>query len=75
MPSVTTTEPEGGDILAHARQLYSEEGARGTAEFEGSALFRSEGDRKGEAITIGLIATATKSSANTRRPSIISSEL
>src|SRR6266404_3317035 len=68
-PSVT---PAGGsplaktekasEMLAHARQIYSEEGARpALPEFEKAlALFRREGDRKGEAITTGLIGNCYK---------------
>lgn len=54
--------PKATETLAHARQLYSEEGARlALPEFEKAlTLFRSEGDRKGEAITIGLIGNCHK---------------
>lgn len=60
-PTPTQTQ-KAGDVLAHARQLYSEEGARAALpEFEQAlALFRKEGDRKGEAITIGLIGNCYK---------------
>ena len=53
---------KAGDVLARARQLYSEEGARtALPEFEkAQALFHQEGDRKGEAITIGLIGNCYK---------------
>src|SRR6266404_2277594 len=68
-PSVT---PAGGsplaktekasEMLAHARQIYSEEGARpALSELEKAlALFRKEDDRKGEAITTGLIGNCYK---------------
>jgi CHAT domain-containing protein len=53
---------KGSDVLAQARQISSEEGARAALpEFEKAlALFRSEVDRKGEAITIGLIGNCYK---------------
>jgi CHAT domain-containing protein/Tfp pilus assembly protein PilF len=68
----TTVRPTGGsplaktekasEVLAHARQIYSEEGARpALPEFEKAlTLFRKEGDRKGEAITTGLIGNCYK---------------
>lgn len=68
-PSVTATggsplakTENAGEVLAHARRLYSEEGARAALpEFEKAlALFRKEGDRKGEAITTGLIGNCYK---------------
>lgn len=67
-PSVTTVGSplakgeKAGDVLAHAKQIYSEEGARtALPEFEKAlALFRKEGDRKGEAITTGLIGNCYK---------------
>jgi CHAT domain-containing protein/Flp pilus assembly protein TadD len=68
-PSVTATggsplakTEKAGEVLAHARRLYSEEGARAALpEFEKAlALFRKEGDRNGEAITIGLIGNCYK---------------
>jgi CHAT domain-containing protein/Tfp pilus assembly protein PilF len=51
-----------GDVLAHARELYSTEGARtALPEFEKAlALFRRASDRKGEAITLGLIGNCYK---------------
>ena len=53
---------KAANVLAHARQLYNEEGARAALpEYEKAlALFRSEGDRKNEAITIGLIGNCYK---------------
>lgn len=53
---------KAGDVLAHARQLYSEEGARvALPEFEKAlALFRQQKDGKGEAITLGLIGNCYK---------------
>jgi len=68
-PSVTTagsaTLPKtqkASEAMARARQIYSEEGARAALpEFEKAlTLFRKEGDRKGEAITIGLIGNCYK---------------
>jgi CHAT domain-containing protein/Tfp pilus assembly protein PilF len=68
-PSVTPTggsplakTERASEVLAHARQIYSEEGARpALPEFEKAlALFRKEGDRKGEAITTGLIGNCYK---------------
>jgi CHAT domain-containing protein/Tfp pilus assembly protein PilF len=64
----STTIPAGAatqnasDVLAHARQLYSEEGPRiAFPEFEKAlTLFRQEKDRKGEAITLGLIGNCYK---------------
>jgi CHAT domain-containing protein/Flp pilus assembly protein TadD len=56
------TTPAAADVLAHARQLYSEEGARAALpEFEKAlALFRQQKDAKGEAITLGLIGNCYK---------------
>ncbi|MFS8085625.1 MAG: tetratricopeptide repeat protein, partial [Acidobacteriota bacterium] len=53
---------KAAEVLARARQLYSEEGARAALpEFEKAlALFRRDADRKGEAITIGLIGNCYK---------------
>jgi CHAT domain-containing protein len=49
-------------VLAHARELYSGEGPRAALpEFEKAlALFQKEGDKKGEAITLGLIGNCYK---------------
>src|SRR6266436_7273288 len=57
-----TSSPRANDALVRARELYSTEGARSALpEFEKAlALFRKEGDRKGEAITIGLIGNCYK---------------
>jgi len=45
---------KASDVLAHARQLYSEEGARvALPEFEKAlALFRQEKDERAEAVTL-----------------------
>ncbi len=53
---------KAADVLAHARQLYSEDGARvALPEFEKAlALFREQKDVKGEAITLGLIGNCYK---------------
>jgi CHAT domain-containing protein/Tfp pilus assembly protein PilF len=60
-PALAKTE-KASEVLAHARQMYSEEGARAALPgFEKAlALFRKEGDRKGEAITMGLIGNCYK---------------
>ena len=49
-------------VLAHAKKLYSEEGAKvALPEFEKALrLFREQSDRKGEAITLGLIGNCYK---------------
>jgi CHAT domain-containing protein len=61
VPASAATQ-KASDVLAHARQLYSEEGARvALPEFEKAlALFRQEKDGKGEAITLGLIGNCYK---------------
>jgi len=61
IPTAAATQ-KGSDVLAHARQLYSEEGARvAFPEFEKAlALFREQKDAKGEAITLGLIGNCYK---------------
>jgi len=50
------------DVLARARELYTTEGPKaGCPEFEKAlALFRSAGNKKGEAITLGLIGNCHK---------------
>ncbi len=68
---VSINPPTGGsapatekatDVLARGRKLYSEEGPRvALPEFEKAlALFRQQKDRKGEAITLGLIGNCHK---------------
>jgi CHAT domain-containing protein/Tfp pilus assembly protein PilF len=49
-------------VLARARQLYSEQGPRqALPEFERAlALYRNNGDQRGEAITLGLIGNCYK---------------
>lgn len=68
-PAITPTKSStsaltetASELLTRAKQIYSEEGARAAVpEFEKAlALFRKEGDRKGEAITIGLIGNCYK---------------
>jgi len=62
-PVVKGTSPENAnDILAHARELYAKEGPKiALPEFEKAlALFRNDKDRKGEAITLGLIGNCYK---------------
>src|SRR4051812_39852010 len=58
----TPTAQKAAETLGHARELYSNKGALvALPEYEKAlALFRSEGDRKGEAITIGLIGNCYK---------------
>jgi len=53
---------KAGEVLAHARRLYAEEGARvALPEFEKAlTLFRQEKDAKNEAITLGLIGNCYK---------------
>ncbi len=60
--SPLTQAPKATDVLANARKLYSEEGpSKALPEYERAlALFRQEGDRKGEAITIGLMGNVYK---------------
>ena len=60
--TTVVTTLKAADVLAHARQLYSEEGARAALpEFEKAlALFRDQKDIKGEAITLGLIGNCYK---------------
>ena len=50
------------DVLKRARQLYIEEGPKiALSEFERAlAIFRAAGDRRGEAITVGLIGNCYK---------------
>ncbi len=50
------------DVLAHARELYTTEGPKAALpEYERAlALFRKGSDRKGEAITLGLIGNCYK---------------
>ena len=57
-----TQSPKAMEVLLHARELYANEGARAALpEFEKAlVLFRKEGDRKGEAITLGLIGNCYK---------------
>ena len=67
----TTTDPKAtasvqpqkaADVLANARQVYSKEGASKALPMYERALelFRQEGNRKGEAITIGYMGNAFK---------------
>jgi CHAT domain-containing protein/Tfp pilus assembly protein PilF len=53
---------KAADVLANARTLYAQEGpTKSLPEFEKAlVLFQKEGDRKGEAITIGLIGNCYK---------------
>ena len=57
-----TLSPKAVDVLASAKKLYSREGAsKALPEYERAlALFQKEGDRKGEAVTIGLIGNCYK---------------
>ena len=58
----TPATEKASEVLARARRLYSEEGARvALPEFEKAlAVFRQQKDRKGEAITLGLIGNCYK---------------
>jgi len=60
--SAYSQTPKGADVLAAARKLYTKEGPnKALPEFEKAlALLRAEGDRKGEAITIGLLGNCYK---------------
>jgi CHAT domain-containing protein/Flp pilus assembly protein TadD len=62
LSSTSAKTQTAGDVLAHAKQIYSEEGARlALPGFEKAlAMFRQDGDKKGEAITIGLIGNCYK---------------
>ncbi len=63
IPAPTSTQTQNsGDVLAHARRLYSEEGARvALPEFEKAlALFRQQKDERAEAVTLGLIGNCYK---------------
>src|SRR6476469_8841077 len=55
-------QPSADDILANAKQLYAKEGPRiALPEFEKAmAQFRKDRNKKGEAITIGLIGNCYK---------------
>ena len=57
-----TPSPKAADVLANARKLNSQEGpSKSLPEFEKAlTLYQKEGDRKGEAITIGLIGNVYK---------------
>ncbi len=59
-PSAATQK--ASEVLAHARQLYSEQGARvALPEFEKAlALFRQGKDERAEAVTLGLIGNCYK---------------
>ena len=56
------TAPKAADVLANARELAMQEGpSKALPEYEKAlALFQKEGDRKGEAVTIGLMGNAYK---------------
>jgi CHAT domain-containing protein len=60
--AASTQTQKSVDILANARKLHSQEGpAKALPAYEKAlALFRQEGDRKNEAITIGLMGNAYK---------------
>jgi CHAT domain-containing protein/Tfp pilus assembly protein PilF len=61
VPASAATQ-EASHVLAHARQLYLEEGARvALPEFEKAlALFRQQKDERAEAVTLGLIGNCYK---------------
>jgi CHAT domain-containing protein/tetratricopeptide (TPR) repeat protein len=60
--SLQTPVEKQGDALAHARQIYTEQGARlALPEFERAlTLYQASGDRHGEAVTLGLIGNCYK---------------
>ncbi|MFN2530743.1 MAG: CHAT domain-containing protein [Pyrinomonadaceae bacterium] len=65
VPAQTPTSsknPTATEALESAKKIYSEDGpAKALPEYERAlALFQKEGDRKGEAITIGLMGNAYK---------------
>ena len=55
-------QPKGADVLEAAKKIYTEDGpSKALPEYERAlSLFQKEGDRKGEAITIGLMGNAYK---------------
>ncbi len=59
-PAQTSASPD--DLLAKARKTYAEQGAQAALpEFESAlAAFRTAGDARGEAITLGLIGNCHK---------------
>lgn len=59
-PQTVAERPD--EVLARARQLYNEEGPqKALPEFERAlGMFRAAGDRRGEAITLGLIGNCHK---------------
>src|SRR5262245_59261377 len=62
-PTDATLRPEkGADVLARARDLYNREGPKlALPEYEKAlALLQAEGDKKNEAITLGLIGNCYK---------------
>jgi CHAT domain-containing protein len=56
------SEPKATDVLEAAKKIYSEDGpSKALPEYERAlSLFQKEGDRKGEAVTIGLMGNAYK---------------
>src|SRR6476646_7018933 len=58
----SSDSPKVADVLEAAKKIYNEDGPRkALPEYEKAlALFQREGDRKGEAITIGLMGNAYK---------------
>jgi tetratricopeptide (TPR) repeat protein len=58
----STRQEKPDDVLARAKQLYAEEGPKPSLPvFERAlALYQSSGDRRGEAITLGLIGNCHK---------------
>ena len=57
-----TDSPKAADVLEAAKKIYTEDGpSKALPEYERAlSLFQKEGDRKGEAITIGLMGNAYK---------------
>jgi tetratricopeptide (TPR) repeat protein len=58
----STEQEKPDDVLAKAKQLYAEEGPKSALPvFERAlALYKAAGDRRGEAITLGLIGNCHK---------------
>ena len=58
----TIQKEKPDDVLTRAKQIYTEQGPRpALPEFERAlALYREAGDRKGEAITLGLVGNCHK---------------
>lgn len=60
--ALASAQDDAAQVLANARKLYAEEGPRAALPGYERALelFRAAGDRKGEAVTLGLIGNCYK---------------